>query len=228
MELLGDFRKSVIQLLSGRFIWVLLKSLALTVLLLLVSAFGFSYLLQLILPDSFSLPWIGEIRFLDEIVSFAAIPAILLLSPFLMFPVAGVFLGFFLDEIAGAVERRHYPTLPPALKTPMGELLIDGLQFAAIFLVVNAFALLVYFVAAPIAPLVFWAVNGYLLGREYFTQVALRRLPVSEAHSLRRKYRARVWLGGVLMAIPLSIPVFNLIIPLLGVATFTHQFQRLR
>jgi uncharacterized protein involved in cysteine biosynthesis len=37
----------------------------------------------------------------------------------------------------------------------------------------------------------------------------------------------KVWLAGILMAAPLSIPLVNLVIPVLGVATFTHLFHRL-
>ena len=29
------------------------------------------------------------------------------------------------------------------------------------------------------------------------------------------------------MAVPLSVPVLNLVVPILGVAVFTHQFHRL-
>ena len=35
------------------------------------------------------------------------------------------------------------------------------------------------------------------------------------------------WLAGTLMAAPLSIPLVNLLVPVLGVATFTHLFHRL-
>ncbi len=213
---------------SARFIWVLLKSLFLTVILLLGLGYGLWFFLGVILPESFSLPLIGEVTFLDDVLSFAAIPALLVLSVFLMFPVAALFIGFFLDEIAGAVERRHYPHLPEAAGSSLGDAIVDGLQFGLVFLGVNFLALLIYLLVAPLAPFVFLAVNGYLLGREYFSQVALRRLPVAEAKALRRRHRGRVWLAGVLMAIPLSIPVLNLIVPILGVATFTHQFQRLR
>ena len=29
------------------------------------------------------------------------------------------------------------------------------------------------------------------------------------------------------MAVPLSVPVVNLVVPILGVAVFTHQFHRM-
>jgi uncharacterized protein involved in cysteine biosynthesis len=85
-----------------------------------------------------------------------------------------------------------------------------------------------YLISGPFAPLVFWAVNGYLFGREYFELVALRRLEPAEMRQLRGQYSLRIWLAGSLMAVPLSIPLLNLIVPLVGVATYTHMFHRLR
>ncbi|NHX27910.1 hypothetical protein HA397_28620, partial [Escherichia coli] len=79
----------------------------------------------------------------------------------------------------------------------------------------------------PLAPVLFWLVNGYLLGREYFPMVAMRRMGRIEAPQFRRKNRGQVWLAGTLMAIPLSVPLINLLIPILGAATFTHLFHRL-
>ena len=44
---------------------------------------------------------------------------------------------------------------------------------------------------------VYLALNGYLLGREYFELVAARRLPLGELAQLRRRLRGRLWLAGV-------------------------------
>ena len=94
-------------------------------------------------------------------------------------------------------------------------------------LVANLAALVIYFLSFAAAPLIFWAINGILIGREYFQQVALRRLDPADAAALRKSNRARIWFAGTLMAIPLSFPIVNLLVPIIGVATFTHQFHRL-
>jgi uncharacterized protein involved in cysteine biosynthesis len=92
---------------------------------------------------------------------------------------------------------------------------------------VNVLALVLYGFAGPFIPVVFWAVNGFLLGREYFTMVATRRLGRAAAKALRRRYAGQVWIAGILMAAPLSFPLINLLIPVLGAATFTHLVHRL-
>ena len=103
----------------------------------------------------------------------------------------------------------------------------DSLNFFALIVVVNLFSLVLFGFAGPLIPVAFWAINGYLLGREYFTMVAMRRLGRTGARILRRQHRVSIWLAGTLMAAPLSVPLLNLIIPVLGAATFTHLFHRL-
>jgi uncharacterized protein involved in cysteine biosynthesis len=44
---------------------------------------------------------------------------------------------------------------------------------------------------------------------------------------MRRRHLGRIWLAGTAMAVPLSVPLLNLVVPVIGVAVFTHQFQRL-
>jgi uncharacterized protein involved in cysteine biosynthesis len=107
------------------------------------------------------------------------------------------------------------------------EGLKSGINFLGLVVSVNTLALLFYFLSGPFAPLVFWAVNGYLLGREYFALVSSRRIDKTAAKALRKQHWGKVWLAGICMAIPLSIPILNLIIPVLGVATYTHIFHGL-
>lgn len=91
----------------------------------------------------------------------------------------------------------------------------------------NLLAFGLFFIVGPLAPVLFWMVNGYLLGREYFQLVALRRMPLAEANAARRRHVGTVWLAGTLMAAPLSVPIINLFVPIIGAATFTHIFHAL-
>ncbi|WP_444668566.1 EI24 domain-containing protein [Cereibacter changlensis] len=225
--MLGDFLKALAQIGDRRFRRVLLLGVGLSLALLATVTFGFLWALQLFLPDSITLPWVGSFSGLDDIVGWGSALLMIGLSVFLMIPVASAFSGFFLDDVAQAVEDRHYPGLPPALKLGLGDQLIDSANFFALLVAVNLVALVLYFVAGPLAPVLFWGLNGFLLGREYFTLVAMRRLGPAGAKALRSRYAGRVWLAGTLMAIPLSIPLVNLLVPVLGAASFTHLFHRL-
>jgi uncharacterized protein involved in cysteine biosynthesis len=94
-------------------------------------------------------------------------------------------------------------------------------------IVANLLAMVLYLVFPPFAPIIFWALNGFLLGREYFQLVAIRRVKEPEAKRLRRRFAGQIWLAGCLMAVPLTVPVVNLVVPIIGAATFTHLFHRL-
>ena len=151
----------------------------------------------------------------------------LVLSIFLMIPVASAITSLFLDQVADAVEERHYPGLPPATEVPFMDGVRDGLSMLGVMIVANLAALVFYLLLAPIAPIIFYLLNGFLLGREYFMLAAMRRVGRSGAIKLRRKHLPLIWGTGIVMAIPLTIPIVNLLVPVLGAAAFTHVFHAL-
>ncbi len=227
MGVLADIGRGLAQIGDRRFLAVLARSLVLTVAALALAAWVFVAGVGWLVPGSVELPWIGSVGFLDDVAFWAAVGAGLVLSVFLMVPVAAAVVGFFLEGVAEAVEARHYPDLPPARALGLAAQVGDALRFFVLVVAVNLLALAIYLAVAPLAPFVFWIVNGFLLGREYFQLVALRRVGRAEAKALRDKHFATIWLTGTAMAVPLSVPVLNLLVPIAGVAVFTHQFHRL-
>jgi CysZ protein len=225
--ILSSFLAALSQLGDGRFLKVVALGVALALALLGAVYVGFVQVIDWLTPDTLTLPWVGEVTWIDNLLGWGSLVLMLGLSVFLMVPVAALFTGFFLDEVAQAVEDRHYPGLPAARHRGFADDLLASLRFFGVLIVVNALALIGYFVVGPLAPLLFWAVNGYLLGREYFQTVAMRRLDRAQAAALRRANVGTIWLAGALMAAPLSLPLINLVVPVIGVATFTHIFHRI-
>ena len=223
--MIGDIFKAIGQIGDPPFLAVLAKGVGLTVALLFGFTVAFAWTVGLIIPDSFSLPWIGEITWIDNALSFATVPLMMVLSVFLMVPVASAFIGLFLDQIVDAVEDKHYPAAPPVAALSFSDTLMESLRFLGILVVANLVALILYI--TPLAPFVFWGLNGFLLGREYATLVAARRLGSKGATHFRKSNRLSIWGLGIAMAIPLTIPVLNLLVPVIGVAAFTHHFHRL-
>ena len=179
--------------------------------------FALLWVMGWVLPDTLALPWIGT----------ATLGLMLLASMFLMVPVASAFTGFFLEDVAELVEKEHYPNLPEVRQLSFLEGLGDTMRFFGVIVVANLLALMIYPFVIPFAPLLFFGMNGYLLGREYFQMAALRRMDRGAARALYERNRATVWATGALMALPLSIPVLNLVVPVVGAAAFTHLFHRL-
>lgn len=226
MSVADDITKAIGQIGDRKFQGVFWRSIGLTFLLLAAFYWGFTLFLGWAIPETMNLPWFGEVTFASAAFSAVALVAMFIFSAFLMFPVASVFIGFFLEEIADAVEDKHYPGLPEVRKVPLVEALVDSLKFLALMVIANLIALIIYLLSTVFAPFVFWAVNGFLLGREYFQLVAMRRMDVKAVKQLRKKHLPEIWLSGVIMAFLLSLPVLNLFVPILAVALFTHQFHR--
>lgn len=223
----SSFFAALGQLGDPRFRRVLLLGLVLTVALLIGVYAAFLGFLQWAVGEEATLPLIGQVTWLKDLLTWSSIGVMLVLSVFLMVPVASAITSMFLEDVAEAVEAVHYPDLPQADRTPLGDAVVDTIGFLGVIIVANLLALVLYAFFAPFALFIFWGMNGFLLGREYYTLAAMRRVGRARAKELRQKHFLTIWLAGVLMAMPLSIPLVNLLIPIVGAATFTHIFHRL-
>lgn len=223
-----SFFKAVAQIGDPRFRKVLFLGIGLTFALLIATYAGFLVLIQWFVGPDATVPVLGEVRWLDDLLSIGSFIFMLILSIFLMVPVASAITSMFLDEVAQAVEDKHFPHLPSVEKTPLWDAIKDTVNFLGVLITANVLALILYALIPPAAVFIFWGLNGFLLGREYFTLAASRRIGLPEAKKLRRKHIGTIWLAGTLMAMPLSIPLLNLVIPILGAATFTHIFHALQ
>ncbi len=225
--ILLDFFRALGQIGDPRFRRVLLLGLGLTIALLVAVYAGFLYLLGAVFGDTAVLPLVGEVTWVGDLLTWSSLGVMIVLSAFLMIPVASAITSMFLEDVARAVEDRHYPGLPPAEQVPFWDAFRDTVNFLGVLVAANLVALVVYALVPPFAPLIFLALNGFLLGREYFQLVAMRRLGREGAKRMRRRHALTVWIAGTLMAFPLVVPLLNLVVPILGAATFTHLFHRL-
>lgn len=215
------------QIGDPRFRKVLGLGIALTLALLIAATAGLLALVQAFVTDEVGLPLIGTVTWVDDILSASSVLVMMILSIFLMVPVASAITSMFLDTVADAVEAVHYPALPRASPVPFYEALKDTVNFLGVLIAANILAIFLYVLFAPAALFIFWGLNGFLLGREYYTLAAIRRVGRLRAKELRRKHAGTIWIAGALMAVPLSVPLINLLIPIIGAATFTHIFHKL-
>ena len=74
----------------------------------------------------------------------------------------------------------------------------------------------------------FYGLNGYLLGREFFELVAIRRLPQTEARALRKQKQTVVIGIGAVFAFLMTLPIINLLTPIIATATMLHLFEKWR
>ena len=134
--------------------------------------------------------------------------------------------GLFLDGVAAAVERRHYPGLPPATGATTTSQAWAGLVLAAKMAGLTLILLPLSLLLPMIGTLGLWLVAAIGLGEGLFEGVALRRMDRAAAEALRRRRRGAIWtLGGALAAMA-AVPLLNLLVPVLGTAAMTHLLHR--
>lgn len=154
-----------------------------------------------------------------------------LLVPLLFFSALATFvMSFWLDDVADIVEAEHYPHLGPARKMGWAEILAGSARFLGVMVLITALAAPFYLALLlfGLGILLNYAVNGYLLGREYFEAVAARRLDSTAMRLLFRNNLGRVWLCGAVINLLFQIPLLNLTAPVVSAAFMTHVFQNLR
>lgn len=198
----------------------LLLTVAGTVLLLLALWAGASWLLA-------ALPLTG-IHWLNIAIDVLGSAAALFLAWLILPAMTILMLGFLLDRIVQSIEARHYPGLPEPRRIGIGAALASALRLALLGLVLNLLAIPLY-LFFPVANLVVYlAINGYLVGREYFEAVASRRLEPVPLKAMWRRYRLRLTVAGAIVAFLLSVPLVNLAAPIIGIAFMLHLFENLR
>ncbi len=167
--------------------------------------------------------WFGD--YFDWIAGVAFFGA-MLVATFLMFPaVVTIVVGLFLERVADAVEARHYPDLGAPRPQPLMETLLSTIKFAIVVILLNILILPLYLALLFLPPanlVLYYLLNGYLVGREFFELAAFRRLAPAEATRLRRAFRSRVLVAGIIVTFLMTIPIVNLLAPVLGAAFMVH------
>lgn len=207
------------EIFSAPFRAVMWKSLGLTIGLLLALWIAIQALFAWVI-DIGSYPW------LETIINIVFGFGLLFGLAFLIAPIASLFSGIFTDEIAALVERIHYPDDSPGHSVPLSESIRDAITLTGLVILVNLVALALLLV--PVVNVAAFLVgNGYLLGREFFEAAARRFHSREAARALRRANAGRIFVGGLLIAFFLAIPLLNLFTPLFATAFMVHVYKRM-
>lgn len=221
ISIFGAFARGLRDLAEPAMRRVVLRTLAITAAAYVV-AIALALQLPRLIPES-GWEWVDT-----AVAILSGIGAIFLLA--VLFPVVvSAVVGLFLDDVAEAVERRHYPADPPGTALGVVPAVLTGLRFAGLVLLVNLVALPFYLLLLFLPPfglVLFYLVNGYLIGREYFDLVATRHLPADRAAALRRDYGFRVVIAGAAGAFLFTLPLAALLAPLVTTAAFVHLYKR--
>lgn len=213
-------RLAASQLFEREFRAVFWKSLGLTILLLVVVWLGLEALVSIFLT-----PFLGPWPWVATAIAWLLGAGMLVGAGFLIGPVAAIFAGIFMDDAALHVELRHYPGDAPGMPVPLIPSILLATRFTLVVIAANLLALgLILLPGINIA--VFFLVNAYLLGREYFQFAAMRFHAPAEAERLRRDHSLEIFLAGLVIAAFMAVPILNLLTPLFATAMMVHVHKQ--
>lgn len=235
-RVLTAFLKGIGQLSdrpTRKIIWFSLAAALATFIVLWIASGYFLLTTTFILTTALPISW-QDIAFVgtavegfEVMVDVLGVLFVLILTWFL-FPAAfSAVTSLFLERAADLVDQRHYPDLPPADGMPLQRALIEAAKFLGLLLAVYAVVLPLWLIL-PGGFLIYYAATGYLLGREYFELVALRRMSPRAAKALRKENGSAVFIAGVVIAVIMTIPVVNLLMPIVATAAMVHLCEAWR
>jgi len=215
------------QLLHPRFRSVFITAIsaaAITLALLL-------YVLNLYWPETLISGWDWLDKYGVELSS-AGFWFVGTVASYLLFPgVVTMVMGVLTDKIAAAVEEEYYPNRLGTREVPYADLVISAGKLTLIMLIINLVFLIPYVILFFMGGfgfiLLFVAVNGFLLGREYFEMVAIRHMSRREMHNFRQDNGGAIFVAGALTAGMFMVPILNILAPIIGAAVMTHIFHQL-
>ncbi|AXC51003.1 hypothetical protein DRW48_01905 [Paracoccus suum] len=199
------------------------RALLLTLAVLIALQASVTVAIRLFAPHDLDLPWLGTVA-VGNLLSWGSLALLPVLALVLMAPVAALFCGMMSDNVASRIEGIHYPARRGREQSFRAGL-ADGISVMLIVLVFSLAMLVLSPVLGPAAHLLFYGGNGWLLGREFFQSAAVRHLPAVEAAALRRSMSGKVTAAGTMVALLLTVPVLNILVPVMAMAAFTHLYH---
>ena len=211
------------DLLRPRIFGVVALGTVLTLLLFVALQAAAFWAIHSFAPQSITLPWLGPVD-INAVLSWGSLILFPIMSIFLMAPVAAGFAGLFAERVAEAVEQIHYPAAT-GLPVDFMDGLLESLAVVGAIIAVTLVTLMLTPFLGPLASVLFYLGNGWLLGREFFQMAARRHLHAAQASALRRRMAVQATLLGVLIALLLTVPLLNITVPVLAAAGFTHLYH---
>ena len=214
-------RRAAGELSRPAFRKVLFQSVGLTILMFFAAWIGIEYLFS-----TFLAPSLGNWPWVTTAIFWLLGAGVFVGAGFLLAPVTALFAGIFLDDAAEHVEKTWYGIDAVGTAVPLTKSLWLTLRFTLLVIFANLVALLLVLLPG-INLAIFFLVNGYLLGREYFMFAAMRYLPEEEAEQMRSHYSTEILIAGFIIAGFMSIPLINLATPVFGAAMMVHLHKAL-
>jgi CysZ protein len=202
------------DVIFGRLTLLALVNLVIAVTLTVLAAGALIRYVVPLIPDGGG--WLGYVSTAGEFVASVAVVVLAIaLSPAISMIVGGLLF----DIAAERVEKKI--GAPKARAVPLPEGIWNGVRIAIPALLLNLLAIPLYFIPVLNA-VVFYTLNGFLMGREYATITAARHMSYAQAVALRKRH------GGAVFMVGLACSVIPFFAPLVGASAMTRLMQTAR
>ena len=151
----SDFLRSIAQFDDPRFRRVLWRGLGLTIVLLAAACLLVIYGVNQLLSSALVAGMISDQSWLGSLFNIGGVLLTIALSIWVMVPVASAIIALFLDEVAQAVEARHYPHLPKQAAAKLQDQILVSIRFLGLLVLANIGALILSMILPFLAPVVF-------------------------------------------------------------------------
>ena len=221
IEILFNSIKNIFE--PNIFKWILC-----TVLFTIVALGGLSYGIFSIIKSfiSVDIPFIGG--YIDNFLIYSSIFVIIWGSTVLFVPLSTIIFSIFQEYIIKNIELKYYPETIQKTEAKTTTFLIAGLKLLGWTIIIHIFLfpLAIFFGGAFWwAPLII-IINGYLLSKEYFEAVGLRRFSYTDVKTIKNNLLFPCWLYGLISAILFLIPIINLFVPAVLTLTMLHLLNK--
>lgn len=148
----------------------------------------------------------------------------------MLFPCVVTFVsGFFIDSVTDRLAAKN--GIHTLRNVPLSESLAESGIIAVKGALVSGTLIPVTLIlglipGANFIPVVlYYVMNGRLLGREYFFAVALRYMEKQKAEELFNRYRSYWSKAGIIIAVIMTVPLINAVAPLIAMAFMQRLFM---
>ena len=143
-------------------------------------------------------------------------------------PISTIFISIFLDDVIDCVEDKFYSENKAGKRLGILNLAFLALRIMFFIIVLNILMIPLYVLLfwIPFVPIIlFYILNGYLLGWGYYEMVAVRHLGIKEAGVHRKSIRGPILGAGLIMTLLFMVPIVQFTVPILGAALICHLFH---
>ncbi len=130
----------------------------------------------------------------------------------------------FLDKVASHMEAKHYLDASEVREASFWRIIYPTIKFVLVSLILNIL-IFPFYLFPVLGQVLYFVVNGYLYGREYFEIIALRYHNHKEMRQLRKGQRTKLLMGGLIIIGSFMVPILNLITPILATVFMVHLYH---